>query len=178
VKIRLSTRVELSVNLIGQLRAEAVDVVVGNLPITSEGGGLKHLPLPSSAIVALIPPGHRLCGRDVIAPGDLAGEPLILPPGDTCAWFTSVSDMVFEAAGIVPFVVHYTATTNVAARLAAQSMGIALTSQYSIDPQTDRVHVAELAAPRARLQHALFWRERSASKAIEQLVEYMESSPA
>jgi DNA-binding transcriptional LysR family regulator len=175
-KIRLSTRCELSVTLIEQLRAEVLDVVVGNLPMTTDSTGIQHLSLPRSSIVALIPPEHPLADKESIEPADLQGQPLILPARDTCAWFNNVSDVMLEEAGVVPFVVHYTATTSLAVRLVAQSMGIALTSEHSIHPRTDVVRVVKIRAQRASLQHGLFWRERSVAPTVQQLIDSLRAT--
>lgn len=81
-------------------------------------------PFMSAAAVCVMPAGHRLCGREIIEPADLVGEPFIaLSPDDTVR---RRIERVLEEAGHQTRTVVETQYSEVVCNLALEGVGIGI----------------------------------------------------
>lgn len=90
---------------------------------TGETPDCVFLPVAEGHIVALLPEGHPLGGRNSISLTELAGEKLLLP-GRNTKMFRAVMS-TFSAAGIAPHIV-YTGNSIGCLDLVRSGMGISL----------------------------------------------------
>jgi DNA-binding transcriptional LysR family regulator len=94
-------------------------------------------PLYTEPFVAVLPPGHRLAGRDEIAVPDLADEPWIgTLPGNPCR------DVVIECcahAGFTPRIEHASDDFTAEAALVAAGLGVALIPRTALPGAPDVV---------------------------------------
>ncbi|ABL73032.1 transcriptional regulator, LysR family (plasmid) [Paracoccus denitrificans PD1222] len=118
------------------LRTGAIDLAVTLSPILAPTVRTQTLaPIP---LAVLMPQGHALAGLDAVAPGDLAGQPLI--SYGSHAEIGPALDQAFRAEGLVRQVAIQVASSVAAVPLVRAGLGVAL-----VDGLVDWADMAGLA---------------------------------
>ena len=136
--VDLTVREEVSDELVGLLRADAVDVALLSLAEWMEHAGLEAQPLVTEPLVVLVPPAHRLAGRASLALEELQGERFI-----TYREGASLRRIVLDAAraaGYDPQIAFETNNISRARAMAARGLGV------TIVPESDTGAGPEVAA--------------------------------
>lgn len=153
-----------------QRRELDVGLVVQTRPHTNRAHAeVERVPLMRGRIMALVPPGHPLAGRDAITPRDLAGEPLIMfRPGYLMHEVVSSMFSNFE-----PHVVFYTNDTESARRMVSSGVGVTLLPDLCLYGTLEGdmgVEVLPIKSPFTELSLALLRRrQRYVPAAVEAL---------
>lgn len=108
-----------TVNAVAMGRADC-----GLVKAPAEHPAVLATPLVTVGTEVLMPRGHPLANLASFAPGDLAGEPLILLGRNRP--FRVQLDQIFEAAGIVPRVVVETQAVAAACALVRHGLGLTI----------------------------------------------------
>jgi len=87
---------------------------------------LKRVPIFTDHLCLIVPPSHRLAGRALVGPQELAGESLIAAPAAVAAPLRVAIGDYFEAAGIVPRFRFEPLLQHTIMRLVAADLGVAL----------------------------------------------------
>jgi LysR family transcriptional regulator, hydrogen peroxide-inducible genes activator len=95
-QLQLLLREEMTAGLLERLRAGSLDAAILSLPL--DGDDLRWEKLLSEPILLAVSSRHKLAGRDRIAPGALAGEPVILLEEGHCLRGQSLA--VCDIAGL------------------------------------------------------------------------------
>ena len=133
-----------------ELRSGNVDVALtyvnDGLP-TEPPGWMEELPLLTEPILAILPGGHPLAGRDAIRLTELAGERFIAEPAADHRPFTIVA---CHAAGFEPLVAGYSSDFGLTTALVARGGAVALIPRMALG-ERDSVVAVPLSEP--ALQH-------------------------
>jgi DNA-binding transcriptional LysR family regulator len=98
--------------------------------------GLEHQLFATPKAVCALPPGHRLCTRQVVKPEDLHDEAFIaLSPEDTVR---RKLERIFEASKVRPKVVAETPNSSTVCALALEGLGVGLVNPYATDGYAQR----------------------------------------
>lgn len=120
-------RTAASSEVLDQMTMQQYDLGVAVLP--PEGPGVDIEALPPRNAVCIMPPSHPLAAREVIRPGDLAGERLLALTDDSLLQIRI--RRLFQAAGAEPEIALETSFGATLCALVARGMGVAV-----IDPLT------------------------------------------
>jgi molybdate transport repressor ModE-like protein len=117
---------------IPELRSGNVDVALtyvnDGLP-TESPAWMEETPLLTEPILAIVPEGHRLAGRDAIRLADLARERFIAEPAADHRPFTLVAA---HAAGFDPAVAGYSSDFGLTTALVARGGAVALIPRMAL----------------------------------------------
>ena len=128
-------------DLLGQLKAHTLDVVLSNLPVRRETATGWHSHLLEEQPVALV--GKKPKGRKPFSfPADLASEPLLLPTLDSS--IRVAFDLVMEREGIIPAVAAEIDDMAMMRLLAREGAGIALVPPVVVTGELGRGALVEL----------------------------------
>lgn len=137
--------------------------------------GMRHtlnlnvVPLVESVLVCLLPPNHRLAGREAIGPGDLAGEALVsfgrLNP------LGMQADRLYETLGVERQVAIQTGNAQLAVELVHQGAGVALSDPFAVEAAQRQGVVVRPLSPRVVVRAVLIYRsDRTLSSMDRQFV--------
>jgi len=127
--------------LLRQLKAHALDVVLSNLPVRRDAETEWHSHLLEEQPVALV--GAKPRGRKKFAfPGDLRGTPILLPTLDSN--LRVAFDLVMEREGIRPVIAAEIDDMAMMRLLAREGAGIALVPPVVVAGELERGQVVEL----------------------------------
>jgi DNA-binding transcriptional LysR family regulator len=87
---------------------------------------LKRVPIFTDRLCLIVPPSHRLAGRALVGPQDLAEEDLIAAPAAVATPLRAAIGDYFEAGGIVPRFRFEPLLQHTIMRLVAAGLGVAL----------------------------------------------------
>ncbi len=127
---------------------------------------LRHEPL-----VALLPSGHRLAGRDEVPLAELADEPFVTYPAH---WQSVVHDAVVAAcrtAGFGPRVALETDGTSSLVSFVAAGTGVAVVPAAVRHLQVTGAVVRPLTGTDAAVDLAVVWRSADRSPALARFIE-------
>lgn len=129
---------------------------------------LTRVPLGEDRCDLLLPPGHPLAAREVLAREDVAAERWIVqPPGSACHdWLMRT----LRACGTEPDVAYHAAEYETQVSLVAAGLGVALVPRLGRGPLPDRVAVRPLDPVPVRGLFALWRTGASRRPAITETV--------
>jgi DNA-binding transcriptional LysR family regulator len=113
--------------LIPELLAARYEVGIVGTGVAIEGAELQTFPLGNE--VCVLPDGHPLCAKDVIAPRDLQNQCLISVPWDD--WYRRRFDRVFDEADLWSSVKIEAITAETVCTLVQNGLGVATTNPIS-----------------------------------------------
>jgi DNA-binding transcriptional LysR family regulator len=155
--VKLSVREDLSTSLADELRADALDLAF--LSIVDDPGlhGLERRPLASEPLVAVLPHGHRLAGRDHIRIAQLREEEFVaFSEGAT---IRDAVRRVAHAAGFEPRIAFETREVSRARAIVAAGLGVAVLPRSDALASGPPVETAVLRTPTLIYDISLCWRE-------------------
>jgi DNA-binding transcriptional LysR family regulator len=126
----LKEQTDVRIGITGLPTAQVIDRVlkkqahIGLVYGPIEATAAETVLLCNTQIVCALPEGHRLAGKQVIAPTDLAGEPII--SAAFMPQWGQLVDQAFETAGVTRNIVANCANSDLAYRMAAEGAGIAV----------------------------------------------------
>lgn len=100
---------------------------------------LQVEPLPGRPMVCALPKGHRLAAKDMLRPGDLAGEPFIA--FGTSGLTRHKVDTAFESEGVRPNTVIEASTALNVGEFVAAGFGVTVADPLFIQAVAHRVEV-------------------------------------
>ena len=106
------------------LHEGAVDIGLVRLPAL--GTGLRLETVFTETLIAVVPRGHQLAGRDEIEPEDLVAEPMVLFPYRLMPGFVGQVLQMFDAVGGRPNIVQQAIHHETALGLVAAGVGISI----------------------------------------------------
>lgn len=127
--------------LLGQLQAHTLDVVLSNLPVRRESDTSWHSHLLAEQPVALVGKTER-AGRNFRFPEDLKEEPLVLPSLDTN--LRAAFDLVMEREGMIPVIAAEIDDMSMLRLLAREGAGLALVPPVVVKGELERGILTEL----------------------------------
>jgi LysR family transcriptional regulator, transcription activator of glutamate synthase operon len=112
--VDLAVREDLSINVVGELRADRIDLAFITRPVARDDGDLDFGVVSSEPLVALVAPGHPLAGRSRVRVPLLEGETIVtFPEGAT------IRARLEEAAARAGFTPRVAFETNEVSRMRA-----------------------------------------------------------
>lgn len=122
--VELSLREDSSDRLVDEVRNGALDLAL--IGTDAEPDDLETLTIISEPLVAAVPAGHELSGRE-IALADLAAHPVVcMPPG---TGLRAVFDRACAARGVEPVIALQASAAAAIADLALRGLGVAILSE-------------------------------------------------
>ncbi|MER8035079.1 LysR family transcriptional regulator [Streptomyces hydrogenans] len=118
--------------------------------------GLDALTIISEGLVAAVPPGHPLAGRDDLALRDLTPHPLVTMPAGT--GLRAVLDQACAAQDLRPSVTLEAGAADAIADLAVRGLGVAVLSTSMASSHTDRLVSVPLHDVSVPALLALVWK--------------------
>lgn len=155
-KIELTVREDFSESLAERLRADEVDLAFLSVTerIESHGLGLHQLILEE--LVAVLPAGHALAGRERIAMAELEGEQFI-----SYREGARLRELLFAAAQEVGFEPDVRFESNESDRiraLVARGLGVAILPRWDTIDSSPGIVTARLVEPELARDITLAWR--------------------
>ncbi len=133
--VELVLRSGSQADLLRQLRAHTLDVVLSNQAVRKDAETPWHSHLLEEQVVALV--GRKWRGRKVFRfPGDLGREPLLLPTADSAV--RGAFDLVMERAGIRPVIAAEVDDMAMLRLLAREGAGLALVPPVVVTGELER----------------------------------------
>lgn len=127
--------------LLGQLQAHTLDVVLSNLPVRRESETSWHSHLLEEQPVALVGQTEREAGSFSF-PEDLKQEPLLLPSLDTN--LRAAFDLIMEREGMIPMIAAEVDDMAMLRLLAREGAGLALVPPVVVTGELERGILTEL----------------------------------
>ena len=128
-------------NLLQQLKAHTLDIVLSNVPVRRDADTPWHSHLLEEQPVSLV--GRKPRGRKRFDfPGDLRTTPVLLPTLDST--LRSAFDLVMEKAGIQPVIAAEVDDMAMIRLLAREGAGVALVPPVVVVGELKRKQLAEL----------------------------------
>lgn len=126
--------------LLGQLKAHTLDVVLSNLPVRRESSTDWHSYLLEQQPVALV--GEKSMGASFNYPEDLKHMPLLLPSLDSNLRVSF--DLVMERHGVIPSIAAEIDDMAMMRLLARDGAGVALVPPVVVKGELERGQLVEL----------------------------------
>jgi DNA-binding transcriptional LysR family regulator len=126
--------------------------VLGDLGFAPPPAPLTFLDVETVPLALIAAPGHRLQGRDRLAPGDLAGERLLVNVPNCSFWMAAD-----QTIGPCPERVR-AGGVPVMRAWAEQGLGIALLPEFAVTAALDAGTLTKLDLPAPDLSLRLVWR--------------------
>ncbi|MBV9193029.1 MAG: LysR family transcriptional regulator [Solirubrobacterales bacterium] len=155
--VELTVREQSSEELAEMLRVDELDLAFLSVTERVEKHGLGCHQLVSEEIAVILPPAHRLAGRERVRMGDLAGEEFIAFRDGA-----RMRELLEWAAGQAGFEPRVTLESNESLRirrLVARGMGVAILPRSDAVSTAPEVAVATLTDPSLARDITLAWRE-------------------
>lgn len=139
----------------GLIKAGKLDaaLVVGTLPVEA---GIKRARCGEQELVAVVPAGHALARRRVIAVGALSTEPFVLVPAGT--FFAVAIEEVCRRAGFSPTVRARIASISGLCALVRAGVAVTILPEGAIASGDDAVAQVRFEKPQPRRPVHLIWR--------------------
>jgi LysR family transcriptional activator of nhaA len=128
-------------DLLGQLQAHTLDLVLSNLPVRRESETSWHSHLLEEQPVALVGQKNRK-RKKFSFPEDLKEEPLLLPSLDT--HLRAAFDLVMEREGMIPMIAAEVDDMAMLRLLAREGAGLALVPPVVVTGELERGILTEL----------------------------------
>lgn len=155
-QVRVVLRSGMSEELIEQVRQGLLDVAFIGLAPGMEPTGVAHRVLARGELVAVVPAGHRLAGRERVALAALAGETFVDFPAGSAA--RRQRELAFTAAGLTADVDFEVTSAHALAELVAAGLGVGMVPEaVTADlPHRSRLHVLRLEDAPHRVEHVVW----------------------
>ncbi|MFC7440471.1 LysR family transcriptional regulator [Laceyella putida] len=148
-----------------QLKNMEIDFCISSVPI--EGPEIVWEPLMTEEIFLIVPPGHRLAGRDNIDLHEVKDESFISM--NAGYGFRNLTDGFCREAGFIPHIAFEGDEPGVIGDLVRQGLGItfvpALTLLWNSDPVSKRLRITE---PKCQRTIGLGWSKRRYLSSVAQ----------
>jgi DNA-binding transcriptional LysR family regulator len=155
--VRFQQFLESTSSMKRQLEDAEIEFCISSVPI--EGPEIVWEPLMTEEIFLIVPPGHRLAGRDSIYLHEVKDESFISM--NTGYGFRNLTDEFCKEAGFIPHIAFEGDEPGVIGELVRQGLGIAfvpaLTSLRNSDALSKRLRIIE---PRCQRTIGLGWSKR------------------
>jgi DNA-binding transcriptional LysR family regulator len=146
---------DTSDRLADSLRAGALDLaLVGTAG--APPADLDSLTIFSEGLVAAVPPGHPLAGREGAGLAEVAAHPVVCLPAGTGV--RAVFDQSCAARGLTPDVAFQASAPDAVADLAVRGMGVAILSATMATDHVDRLTAVPVTDVELPAVLALAWR--------------------
>lgn len=134
-----------------------LDYCISSVPI--EGDGIKWEPLITEEIFLIVPPDHRLAGRESVRLEEVKNEAFI--GMNTGYGFRSLTDQFCREAGFVQNIAFEGDEPTVISDLVRQGLGVAFVSELSWEPKSAEFpHKLRIAEPSCQRTIGLAWSEK------------------
>jgi LysR family hydrogen peroxide-inducible transcriptional activator len=137
---------DVTVHLMGQLRAGLIDLAIIALP--ARGHDLDSFPLLTERLFAILPKGHRLARRRTVRMKELREEPFLLLRDDHCFRDTAIE--VCKRARLSPQIVFESGQFSSIMGMVGAGMGISIVPEMAVEtkPDCSSVPIADERASR------------------------------
>ncbi|WP_182899321.1 LysR family transcriptional regulator [Microbispora sp. H10830] len=152
--VEISLLEDNSDRLVEGVRAGALDLALAGLAVAPDG--LETLTVISERLVAAVPPGHPLAGRDGVTLGDLGSYPIVCMPYGT--GLRTVFDRACASRGLQPVIALQAGAADAVAGLAARGLGVAVLSESMAAAHRDRLTALTIEDADTPALLALVWR--------------------
>jgi LysR family cys regulon transcriptional activator len=116
------------------LRAGDADVAIVRIP-PDVGPDIECVPLPTTAIVLIAPPGHPITRQRPLTPVDIAAHPLVaFQPNE---WLRQHCNRVFQSYGAQPAIVVEAGSAEVVKAYVRAGFGLAIVANLDFVAQKD-----------------------------------------
>jgi DNA-binding transcriptional LysR family regulator len=106
------------------MRRGELDVAIG--PPPPRAAPVETAPISEDTVVAALPTGHPLAGRDAVALTDLAGEPWVVVSAGVPSRLRDVAFGAAAAAGFTPLVAQEARELDALVALVSAGLGVTL----------------------------------------------------
>lgn len=127
---------DASDRLVDAVRTGSMDVALA-ATAGAPPSGLAALPIVSEGLVAAVPAGHPLAGRDRVTLAELTGFPIVCLPEGTGV--RTVLDLECASKGVDPDIALQCSAPDAVADLAARGLGVAVLSASMAAGYRDRL---------------------------------------
>jgi LysR family hydrogen peroxide-inducible transcriptional activator len=124
---------DITVHLMGQLRAGLIDLAIIALP--ARGHDLDAFPLLTERLFAILPKGHRLARRRTLRMKELREEPFLLLRDDHCFRDTAIE--VCKRARLSPQIVFESGQFSSIMGMVGAGMGISIVPEMAVEAKHD-----------------------------------------
>ncbi len=152
-QVRISLRMEMSEQLIEQVRQGTLDVAFVGLVPGARSQGVRERALAHGELVAVVPPGHPLAGREWTDLPRLAEEIFVDFTAGSAA--RRQREEAFRAAGLTTEVAFEVTTVEFLAKLVRAGLGIGMVPQAFASELTGLSVVRVHSAP-ARVERVVW----------------------
>ncbi|MFF9342807.1 LysR family transcriptional regulator [Streptomyces sp. NPDC014773] len=153
--VELLLQEDTSARLADGVRGGTLDLALLGAAATTPDG-LDALTIVSEGLVAAVPPGHPLAGREALSLRELTAHPIVsMPPG---TGLRAVLDQACAARGLRPAVALEAGAADAIADLAVRGLGVAVLSASMAASHTDRLTALPLHDVDVPALLALVWR--------------------
>ena len=129
-EVEVQLVIEATHNPFEALLEGKLDLAIVSDPIRNRK--IRYLPLFEDEVVIAVPPGHRLAGKNWVAPEDFSTESILLyPPKEDSTLLTKI----LEPAGIRPRKIQEVTLTDAIIEMAIGGLGIAALPKWTVGPQ-------------------------------------------
>ncbi|XVQ83248.1 LysR substrate-binding domain-containing protein [Microbispora siamensis] len=152
--VEISLLEDGSHRLVEGVRSGALDLALAGLAAAPDG--LETLTVISERLVAAVPPGHPLAGRDGVTLRDLGSHPIVCMPYGT--GLRAVFDRACAARGLQPVIALQAGAADAVADLADRGLGVAVLSESMAAAHRDRLTALTIEDVETPALLALVWR--------------------
>ncbi|MBB2743867.1 UNVERIFIED_ORG: DNA-binding transcriptional LysR family regulator [Microbispora rosea subsp. rosea] len=152
--VEISLLEDNSDRLVEGVRAGALDLALAGLAAAPDG--LETSTVISERLVAAVPPGHFLAGRDGVTLSDLGSYPIVCMPYGT--GLRAVFDRACASRGLQPVIALQAGAADAVAGLAARGLGVAVLSESMAAAHRDRLTALTIEDADTPALLALVWR--------------------
>jgi LysR family hydrogen peroxide-inducible transcriptional activator len=162
-RVSLYLREEKTAELIAQLRAGQLDLILLALPVA--GNDLQSVALFDDPFVLVMPVGHELTERQEVCEADLVDRQLLLLDDGHC-----LRDQALQVCALsgAPHVADFSATSlNTLVQMVANGLGLTLMPTLALDVEVraeSGLEFRRFEDPQPSRQIGLLWRRSSARK--------------
>jgi DNA-binding transcriptional LysR family regulator len=175
-KVELDLAEHNSVDLLELLLDRTIDVACMNVPANNwtPPQGVCLASIFQFKLVFAVHAGHHLRSRKEVSLEDLVGEPLILPPHSSMSW---ILDQAFAARGLQHHVRYHISDQHTLVELAAEGIGIGVTSRLAIGLYPElALHAVDLANADLSAIGVVMWTERGIrNRSVQALVAHAQT---
>jgi DNA-binding transcriptional LysR family regulator len=156
-EVRFQQFLESTSSMKRLLEDAKIDYCISSVPI--EGSDIVWEPLMTEEIFLIVPPDHRLAGRDRIKLDEVKNEPFITM--NTGFGFRNLTDEFCREAGFVPHIAFEVDEPGVIGDLVRQGLGIAFVPEMTWSAQRNPLpNRLRIVHPKCQRTIGLAWSKR------------------
>lgn len=167
--VELTLQEQCTRTLTEGLLSASFDVGFLHPPVTTDALVLHKV--WSEPLIAALPQGHPLSGREEVSVADLAEDPFVLFPRNECPEHYDEIVALCRVAGFSPKVTHETALPQTVIGLVAAGVGVSLVWESMRDLKRPGVVYSRLTDPAPRMATAVAWRRDNHSPVLRAFVD-------